>query len=446
MEEEITNQNCNHIAPKSVSINKTEKILHQLKTSIFEINCNNKISTGFLCTFSYDDSSINTLVMNYQIINEKFIKENKTLKLFFNNRKEKAEINLEKERKKYFSKLLDVTIIEVLKEDGINDQNYLELDDNLLHDDSEIFYKDESIYVLQYKNENNASVSYGLITESEGYEISIYSDINLSSLGAPIINLSTNKVIGICKELLMDPLNRKGINFKYVIKESKQNNLQNEIIEEINNEIRIGIKVENNDINQKIYYMFNIFKNSSEEEGKYNIIRKPTFDEIMTKSIYLNDFSPQIYVNNELQSNQGGTNYYFIPKEAKYFIIKIKFKRIIQNCSYMFYNCDKIISIDLSSFNSSMVNNMKYMFYGCINLRHINFSNINTENVINMERMFYMCYKLTHLDLSSFNTKNVIYMDFMFYNAKNLEKINFSKNFDTSDVINLIWIICFQVV
>ena len=38
-------------------------------------------------------------------------------------------------------------------------------------------YKDKLIYVLQYKEENKASVSYGLIIEVVGNEITIYNDI-----------------------------------------------------------------------------------------------------------------------------------------------------------------------------------------------------------------------------------------------------------------------------
>ena len=436
MEEEITSQKCNHIAPISVSILKTDKILHQLKNSIFEIINNTKIYTGFLCKFPNNISLQKALILNYQIIDEKFIKEYNMLTLLFNNDKQKIEIDLKRERIIYHSKKLDVTIIEILNDDDLKNENCLEFDDDILNDDSDVFYKDESIYVLQYKNKGDASVSYGLITEGDGYGISIYSDININSLGAPILNLSTNKVIGICKELIKEPLNRKGLNFKYVIQELKLNSSKNEIINEANNEIIIRIKVDKNDINQKINYFFNILKNSNEEEGKYSVIRTPSVDEIIKTSMYLNDFSPRIFIDNDEQSNQI-TNYYFIPKEAKSYTIRIKFRRIVKNCSYMFYNCDKITSIDLSHFNSNMVENMKCMFYGCINLRHINFKNVNTENVTNMEKMFYMCYNLINLDLSYFNTKKVIYMDFMFYNTKNLENIIFSKDFDTSDVINM---------
>ena len=42
---------------------------------------------------------------------------------------------------------------------------------------------------------------------------------------------------------------------------------------------------------------------------------------------------------------------------------------------YMFFNCSKIIDIDLSNFNATQVNNMSRMFYECTSLSSLNFSN-----------------------------------------------------------------------
>ena len=49
---------------------------------------------------------------------------------------------------------------------------------------------------------------------------------------------------------------------------------------------------------------------------------------------------------------------YFIPKKEGIYKIKLKFNIYIKDCSFMFYNCYKIINIDLSSFNISNINNM----------------------------------------------------------------------------------------
>jgi len=348
MKEDLDNTNYISTAPLSVDIMKTGLILEQLKKSIFEFKTNDKSITGFLCKIPFGKELINSLVMNYQILDEKFIVENKNLKIYFNDSKEIKEINLELERKKNFLKIFDITIIEIRTEDGINNDNFLELDANFLKNHSELSYKDESIYVLQYKEKNKASVSYGLILEDVGNEIKIYSDISQCSLGAPILNLTNNKVIGICKEFTKYSIDRKGINFKYVIRHIMESVDKNQIKNEKKNEIIIGIKVENSDINQEIHFMYNIFKKNKEEDSNINSkVAKPT--DIL--ECYINQEPPEIEYNKENLLKK--TYYSFKPKVSDYNTIKIKFNHNpIDDCSYMFYNCDKIISIDFSSFDS----------------------------------------------------------------------------------------------
>ena len=398
MDEQL-NKNYIPTAPVSVSAKKTLKIFEQLKNSIFEIKCKEKNSTGFLCKINYENEIKNALIMNYNIYVEK-LKENKIMEIYFNDGEDKKTINLENSLKK--NETLNIVLIEI--EDNIND--FLELDENLLRDDSELVYKDKSIYVLQYKEENQASVSYGLILDIVGNEITINNDIGEGSLGAPILNLSTNKVIGICKGITTKgSLIRKDFNFNHKMDESYPKN-----------EIKVTFNIQQEDIGKKIYYMYNISKNKDEnnylDNKEDNLIARVKSSEIY--HYFINDYHPKIYIDG-IENKE--FDYCFEPTEAKLYTVIIKFTKEIPDCSYMFYDCDRIISIDLSFFDSKKVNNMRYMFNGCSNLRHIYFSNIDTRNVINMERMFCNCYKLKYLDLSNFNTKNVIYMDFMFYNA-----------------------------
>ena len=432
LNEELNDENYIQTAPISVPIEKTAQILEQLKKSVFEIKYNDKITTGFLCKIPLENKLTNTLVMNYQMINEKFLKENKILTISLNDNKEKIDIKLDLERLKrkiYFNNI-NITIIEVFPEDNINENDFLELDDNLLKEDSEIFYKYESIYLLQYKEENIASVSYGLIMEGDQYELTIYSDIGTCSLGAPILNMSTNKVIGICKDFVKEPLKRKGINFKGIMKKYRQNNKKEKNIEK-KNEIRLSIKVGNTDTIKKVYFMYNNIKNIEDENTNSNLKRSKSGGLV---SHFINDSNLSIYINDKKNKE---IKYYFEETESKLYTVTIKFNEPVQDCSHMFYNCDQIISIDFSNFDSSQVDNMSYLFYGCVNLRYINFANINTKKVTNTEKMFYCCYNLTHLDLSDFDVRNVTYMDFMFYNTKRLEHIIFSDKFDTSSVINM---------
>ena len=421
MKDDWHNHHHFHTAPVSVSIKKTSKILEQLKKSIFEIKCKEKNSTGFLCKIKYENEIKNTLIINYQIFVEK-IKENKILEIYFNDNEVKKKINLENLFKK--DEILNYALIEIKEEDGINTDDLLELDENLLKDDSEIFYKDESVYVLQYKEENKASVSYGVILEIYGNELTINNDIGECSLGAPILNLSNNKVIGICNGFKKESFKRKGLNFKYIMNEF---NPKKEI--EVENEIKITFNIEKEDVGKQIYFMYNIFKNMNLDENncldshEQNLIARVKDLEIMDYFFDLEYKQLAIYIN---EIEQKELKYYFEPTDAKLYTIRIKFKKEIPDCSYMFYDCDKIISIDLSSFISKNLNNMRYMFNGCTNLRHINFSNIKTKNVINMERIFYNCSMLNYLDLSNFDTRKTVHMQLIFDYLYNLEYLDIS--------------------
>lgn len=78
-------------------------------------------------------------------------------------------------------------------------------------------------------------------------------------------------------------------------------------------------------------------------------------------------------------------------------------------------------------------NNASYLFYyfGGTNLDFMN--KLNTSNVTNMKYMFSDCNKLQTIDLSNFDTSNVTDMSYMFNYCEELSPLNLS-NFDTSKV------------
>ena len=49
-------------------------------------------------------------------------------------------------------------------------------------------------------------------------------------------------------------------------------------------------------------------------------------------------------------------------------IITIKWNNLLNDTSYMFYQCSSLTLLDLSLFNTSLVTNMQYMFYNCSSL------------------------------------------------------------------------------
>ena len=47
--------------------------------------------------------------------------------------------------------------------------------------------------------------------------------------------------------------------------------------------------------------------------------------------------------------------------------------------SFMFFNCQSLTSIDVSSFDTSKANTIYNMFTNCISLKSINISNFDTK-------------------------------------------------------------------
>ena len=88
-------------------------------------------------------------------------------------------------------------MIEIKEEDKI--KYFLELDDNLFQDKAEEKYKDKSIYILHYPIGKEAKVSYGLLNSINKDYIKYKCRIDSGSSGSPILNLQSNKVVGIYK-------------------------------------------------------------------------------------------------------------------------------------------------------------------------------------------------------------------------------------------------------
>ena len=186
-------------AVEPVDIERTEKILHQMRDCICKIKINGVNGTGFFCKIPFgDDDTKNFLMTNYHILDKKYFEENAKLKLILYN-DQVLSINLNLKRKTYFDKDYDISLIELNDNDNINNDHFLELDNNLFNEDSEALYEDISIYALHFPNGDKASVSYGLMIKINNFEIKHKCSTEKGSSGSPILNLKTNKVIGIHK-------------------------------------------------------------------------------------------------------------------------------------------------------------------------------------------------------------------------------------------------------
>ena len=207
----------NYIKP--ATIETTYKIIYQMSNCICKVNNSQSIGTGFFCTIPYkNNTKINVLITSYQIINEFYIHNNVIINLLLGDYNESKIINLNPSRYIYFSQEYNITIIELKDYDNIN--NFIELDDNIFRNDIKSLYENESIYILQYLNGGKALVSYGIINKLNGKFINHLCGIESGAIGAPILNLTNNKIIGISSEYNNNFNNFKvGIVLKYAIGE-----------------------------------------------------------------------------------------------------------------------------------------------------------------------------------------------------------------------------------
>ena len=189
-----------------VSIEGTKIVLNHMMNCICKIKMKGEVGTGFFCKIPFKNETIKVLMTNYHVLGDKELNKSKNLNLLLNDDKEILIIDLNNKRYKYFNEYYDITIIELKEEDKI--KYYLELDDNLFQDNSEIIYIDRSVYIPQYPKGKNAYVSYGLLNNIDKYNIMHRCNTDNGSSGSPIINLDNNKVIG---------MHSKGSNYNYNI-------------------------------------------------------------------------------------------------------------------------------------------------------------------------------------------------------------------------------------
>ena len=382
-----------------------------------------------------------------------FIKSSESLKFlvtncFYNNiklsnnyieietyNKRRFKLNINEHYIQFITGPKNLTIIEIKESDGIDGEiQYLDFDNN--SNKGYNIYRNKEILLIKYPFQRKAESVKGKIDEIKDYEFEHDISINEESIGCPIIlldeDLNKVQVIGIhkkkdnkrkCNGMFIGEINNEIENYLKKIKEIEKKEIKNvNHIKDNNNYITAEINVD--DINNKIRII-----NSYEEYMRNNYLGEEldnyykNEDEIKKCEIHINEeIIPFNYV-------------YKFPKKGK-FEIKYIFNNNITKTNFMFAECNHLIKINLSTFNTENIVNMNSMFYECNSLTSINLSNVKTKKVTDMACMFAFCCSLTNINLSSFKTKHVLDIGCMFYECNSLTKIDLS-NFNTEKVENM---------
>jgi len=410
--------------PNPVSIENIEIIYKQMKKSVCKICLKNgEKGTGFLCQILFPEPKrlLKMFITNNHLINRDFLKKEKCIKVTFDNDKVIKTISL-KNKKTYTNKEYDITIIEIKKEDEINDNAFLDADDIKIE---KSFYGNigNTIYILHYPNignEQKLSISLGVrkqyILDSK-CDFKHYCSTEHGSSGSPILNLSNKKVIGIHKQKSINENFNIGAVLYYAIEDYKKEFTQDKEHQQYEKPRPSNPKQQYSDIKE--------YQNKSQFiKIKYKINESKIIKLFGDDFVKNNKNNCSLFINGEEKDLDSYLKLEKYNINNAYIEITLKGVGKITNMSYIFSGCDSLSShSDFSNWNTCNVNNMSYMFFGCKLLEYLpDISSFNTNKVTDMSSLFSGCRSLKKIpDISSWNTSNVTNMSNMFTYCSSLE-------------------------
>ena len=182
--------------------NETHNPLIQLDTDIIDatksvcrIMAKEGEGTGFLLKTFKDSKELLFLIINEHVITKGMNEAKQKIIISYDKKNKTKEITLDKDKrfiKEYREKDLDITLIEIIKEDDIKEKYFL-----LSHPNNNNLI-DKNVYIIQYPH-GDLSYSKGKILNIDKYEITHDVSTMPGSSGSPIFLEGTKLVIGIHK-------------------------------------------------------------------------------------------------------------------------------------------------------------------------------------------------------------------------------------------------------
>ena len=108
----------------------------------------------------------------------------------------------------------------------------------------------------------------------------------------------------------------------------------------------------------------------------------------------------------------------------------------VRSFADVFQDCSSLRSVNLAGWDTSSGKDFRQMFYRCASLEEIDISSFKTSASTSFEQMFYGCSLLRSLDLSHFDTGSATTFASMFYNCASLATLDVS-TFDTTSATDL---------
>ena len=186
--------------------------LYEVCRSICKIIFPNKVGTAFFIKLFKNDKPLFTLMTNEHIITKDMIEKKETIEVYYDNQKKRIKITLNKEKRfiqSYKDIDIDCSIVEILKEDNINEDYFL-LPNIDYKDYNYNQLKNNKVYIVQFPLGKEMYHSKGEITNIDKYEFTHKASTLPGSSGSPIFLDQTTKVIGIHKSSSNDKIENYG--------------------------------------------------------------------------------------------------------------------------------------------------------------------------------------------------------------------------------------------
>ena len=188
---------------------KTPHYIAVAAKSLCFIETSYKRASGFLIKFMKNNEDFCCLMTNEHIVEKELVENKESIIFYYDNKKERREIILDKGNRyiKHFKNdlTIDATVVEILPEDYIPNDYFLIPDNYYMNNFDKL--KGKEITILQYPSEKykDAKYSTGKLIEIFGddgnkYEFSHLASTLHGSSGSPIfLKIDTVKIIGIHK-------------------------------------------------------------------------------------------------------------------------------------------------------------------------------------------------------------------------------------------------------
>jgi len=419
--------------------------LNKVSKSICKLICKNSnqewTGTGFFMSIKFENEAlINCLITNYHIIDQHISSTLIQLQIGDN----KKDFNIGKERYiKCFKKPIDITMIEILKEDEfIKDVEFLSYDLNYIKCGYD-YYLNKEIFILQHPYGEEMHSAIGKINNIKNFEFKHDAGTCPGSSGSAVILVENNCVIGIHKGTKKSSEKKIGTFigklFEGIVIDSKLQkricNLKKQINFETNkieNEQPQIIINNSQSLSQKNYNENSFDKNNQENSYKNvltlkYIVKKNTKEVILFSNYFVKNNRNKfvMYINKE----KNGICHKMKISRVRIInnILEVKLKKVneVANFVQMFEGTDLIFISGFSSFDTKEVTDISSMFSGCEKLSSIiDIDFLDTSNVEYMNHMFYNCKSIETLpDISKWNTSNVKDISFMFSGCKKVKSL-----------------------